>query len=311
MIEWGRMIKLNPSVRQWVLSFLAVDLIFWLLVGFGCVTDPISCLETWSIGSFFFYFPMIFLPMPSLDVGGIALSTFLIPLFGIVSHVLLGLLVGWALRRTKIAQFVSFAVALVVLFGASYAAVFYNFKAEEARESNPSVPTHEEIVWSAWPEYGDPQGRFDMRVEPSMKAVSAEEPYGQLGNDAVIVAYTTDKASYHPINYSQNSWFVVSSSSMTEDACFETEESGHSGFEDDQTIGATTFRIASSTDAGAGNRYEQTRYRTYLSGTCWEIATTLHYASDFTDVDETAMNGSQATARAELSDMVSTFQFNL
>lgn len=305
------MIKINPSVRQWVLSFLAVDLLFLLLTGWGCVTDASSCFESWSIGAFVFYFPVTILLMPFLGSASMnAVSGFLIPALGIVSHVLLGILVGWPLRKTKVAWVVSAAVALVVLIGSSFAVVYYNYKAEQARESKPPVVTHAETVWDAWPEYGDPQGRFDLRVAPGMVATSSQEPFNKLSD--VAVAYTTDLASYHPINYSQNSWFVVSSQVGDESQCFVIQNGGRdTAFLDEQTIGATTWQIAKLNDAGAGNRYEQTIYRTYLNATCFEIATTLHYASDFNDIDEGAMNASQATARTELADMVSTFRFNL
>ncbi len=305
------MVRVNPSVRQWVLSFLAVDALFWLLVAWGCVSDPVSCLETWTIGSYFFYFPAIFIPIPDLGaIGGVATSQYLFPLVGIAMHVLFGAFVGWMMRRTKIAWAVSIIVSIVVLFVGSYGAATYNFKAEQARESKPHVPTHEETVWSSWAEYGDPAGRFDLRIAPGMEATTSQEPYNKLPD--VAIAYTTNEASYHPINYSQNSWFVVSSMRGDESQCFVIANVGQdTAFLDEQTIGATTWQIAKLDDAGMGNRYEHSIYRTYLNGTCWEIATTLHYASDFTDIDESAMNASQATARTELSDMVSTFRFNL
>lgn len=305
------MIKIHPSVRQWVLSFLAVDLIFWLLVGWGCVTDPVSCLETWSFGSFFFYFPMIFLPMLDLGaVGGVAISMYLIPVFGIIFHALLGLLVGWALRKTKIAQFVSFAVALVVLFGGSYGAAYYNFKAEMARESRPSVsvPSRQEIMWTDWEEYVDTRGLFDFRYAPGMVVTQAQEPFAHLAD--VAIAYSTSEASYLQPNYSQDSWFVVSSQAVDETACYASINGDQLTFGDELIVGATTFKVASATSAGAGNRYEQTLYRTHIDDTCWEIATTLHFASDFTDIDEDAMNASQAEARTMLADMVSTFRIN-
>ncbi len=303
--------KIHPSVRQWVLSFLAVDLIFWLLVGWGCVTDAHSCLETWSFGSYFFYFPMIFVPMPDLGaVGGVATSTYLIPVFGIFFHVLLGLLVGWALRKRKIAQFVSFAVALVVLFGGSYGVAYYNYQAEMSRESGENrIPTQQELTWMDWEEYVDPEGRFSLQRAFDMTPVAAVSPYNVLSD--VTVAYSTDKASYLQPNYSQDSWFIVSTADVEKDVCFAPEEAGHIVFDDERTIGATTFRVAMSDEAGMGNRYEQTLYRTHIDSTCWEIATTLHYASDFTGIDEGAMNASQAEARTMLDEMVSTFRFNL
>ena len=308
--------KMHPSIRQWVFSFLAVDLIFWMLFAWGCVTDANSCWESFSFAPIVLYplttFPLIAVSSVQSLLGRLDVipTTIVFVAFGILTHVLLGTLVGWALRKTKISPFVSFAVALVVLIGTTCAVTYYNFQAEMARESKPPVPTHEDIVWSTWPEYGDPQGRFDFRVAPGMTETSAQEPYSQLAT--VEASYASDSASYHPINYSQNSWFLVSSEKTGEDQCYVVKNGGQdTAFDDERTIGATTWKVATSNDAGAGNRYEQTLYRTYLDGTCWEMAATLHYASDFTDIDEAAMSASQGAARAELADMASTFRFSL
>ncbi len=311
------MIKINPSIRQWILSFLAVDLLIWLLFLWGCVADADSCWESFSFSPLFMYplttLPLVVLPAVGTLLGslGVIPTTIIANSVGILSHVLLGALVGFALRKTKIAWFVSIAVAIVVTFGISFGVAYYNFKSEQARESKPPVVTRQEMTWVDWETYSDPQGRFDFHFAPGMAVTDAQEPYGRLSTESVAVAYKTSEASYHPMNYSQDSWFVVSSQAIDETACYAPVGGVYLTFADQQTIGATTFKIASTTDAGAGNRYEQTVYRTYLSGTCWEIATTLHYASDFTDIDESAMNASQATARTELSDMVSTFRFNL
>mgnify|MGYP006919655060 CR=1 FL=1 len=302
--------RVHPSVRQWVLSFLAVDLLFWVLVGWGCVSDPVSCLETWTFGSYFFYFPVIFIPVPDLgDIGGIATSTYLFPLIGIATHVLFGAFVGWVLRKTSLAWAVSLAVSVVVLFAGSYGAAYYNYQAEMARESVPSAPTSEELTWTDWEEYADPQGLFTFQRAPGMGYASAAEPFAHLPD--VAVAYSTSEASYLQPNYAQDSWFVVSSQLVDETACYASLNGDQLAFNDAQMIGATTFRVASAVSAGAGNRYEQSVYRTHLNGICFEIATTLHYASDFNDIDESAMNASQDEARTMLANMVSTFRFNL
>lgn len=306
------MSKINPSVRQWILSFLAVDLIFWVLVGWGCVSDPVSCLETWSFGSFFFYFPATFFLAALPDLGslrGISTDLYLLPFVGIALHALLGGLVGFAMRKTRLAWVVSIAVSLVVLFAGTYVAAYYNFQAEQERESSLSVPTTREIVWSDWEEYADSLMLFDFRFAPGMGVVSAGEPFSHLAD--VAIAYSTSEASYLQPNYSQDSWFVVSSQPVDESACYASINGEQLAFDDERMIGATTFKVASATSAGAGNRYEQVLYRTHLNGICFEIATTLHYASDFTDIDEDAMNASQAEARTMLDEMVSTFRFNL
>jgi hypothetical protein len=150
---------------------------------------------------------------------------------------------------------------------------------------------------------------FDFRYAPGMAVASVQEPFAHLSD--VAIAYSTSEASYLQPNYSQDSWFVVSSQVVDETACYASINGEQLAFDDVRMIGATTFRVASATSAGAGNRYEQTLYRTYLNAICFEIATTLHYASDFTDIDEDAMNLSQAEARTMLDEMVQTFRFNL
>ncbi len=43
-----------------------------------------------------------------------------------------------------------------------------------------------------------------------------------------------------------------------------------------KTIGATTFTVFTMSDAGAGNRYETTSYRTIRAGACYAIEYTIH-----------------------------------
>lgn len=307
--------KIHPSIRQWILSFLAVDLIFWLLFAWGCVSDNMSCWETFSFAPIIMYplttIPLLAIPPLESLLGplGVISSTIVFVAFGVLTHVLLGMLVGWALRKTRIAQFVSFAVALVVLIGGTYAVIYHNFRAEMARESRPSAPTSQEITWSDWEEYEDPLGLFDFRFAPGMAVTPASEPFTHLAD--VAVAYSTSEASYLQPNYSQDSWFVVSSQLVDESACHASINGDQLKFSDDRMIGSTTFKVASATSAGAGNSYEQTLYRTHLDGICFEIATMLHYASDYNEIDEDAMNLSQAEARTMLDEMVSTFRFNL
>lgn len=310
------MLKIHPSIRQWVLSFLAVDLIFWLLFAWGCVVDANSCWESFSFAPIVLYplttFPLLAIPPLESLLGplGVIMQTIVFVAFGVLAHMLLGTLVGWALRKTKIARFVSFAVALVVLIGGTYAVIYYNFKAEMARESGANtVPTAQEITWRDWEEYVDPQELFSFQFAPGMTVISAAEPFVHLAD--VAIGYTTNEARYLQPNYSQDSWFIVSSQVLEEASCYASINGEQLAFDDERAVGATTFKVASATSAGAGNRYEQTLYRTHIDGICFEIATTLHYASDYTDIDEDAMNASQAEARTMLDEMVQTFRFNL
>lgn len=165
-----------------------------------------------------------------------------------------------------------------------------------------------ESVPAAAKTFVDPAGRFSFDYSADFSRIEAQQPY--YGLTQVAVALMSDQVSYHPMNYLQDSWFVVSRDAIGEAACFQPTADGQIAFRGTRTIDGVAFKIASSTDAGAGNRYESNLFRAYRDGTCYEIATTLHYASDFTGLDETAMTNSQDEARAALEQMVESFHFS-
>jgi|GEM_PF-3846463 hypothetical protein len=154
--------------------------------------------------------------------------------------------------------------------------------------------------------FADPAGRFSFSHDSSFQIVSDAgllEPYRVLPD--IAVGLKSEQASYHPMNYSQDEWFVVSTSDSDEESClnFDSETTT------DTTINGVAFSKTERSDAGAGNRYDTTIYRSHRDGTCYEIQTTLHYASDFTDVDQGAMDESQAEANAMLQEAVDSFRF--
>lgn len=306
--------RIHPSVRQWAVSFVSVDLIFWALLGFGCVTDPVSCFEALSFAPLFYFPAFGALPESSfllsfLGTLGPVGVTLVVTALGVLAHALVGAGVGWVLRKREVPWLLSVVVSSAVVFGFTYATAYYAFRAETARETAVAPPTRSEIAWTDWETYTDVQSRFDFNFSPYMAQTPSRDPYNQLTD--VIVAYSTDRSAYQAVNYTQSAWFVVSSQPISEAACYEPINGGQLAFAEEATIGATAFKVARATDAGAGNRYEQTLYRTYLNATCFEIATTLHYASDFTDIDEEAMNASQDEIRMMFEDMVQTFRFGL
>lgn len=99
------------SIKQWVLSFLLVDLAFWLWVGGTCLFQSVECADTWAFGSYFFYLPwsMLLGFLPSFAFW------FLMPL----SHALLGAALGFVSQKRRLSWVVTFFIALVVLIGVS------------------------------------------------------------------------------------------------------------------------------------------------------------------------------------------------
>jgi hypothetical protein len=157
------------------------------------------------------------------------------------------------------------------------------------------------FVTPGWERYSDDMVTF---LHPSSaEQVTAEDPYMKLGDE--IVAFKNDEQSYKAPNFSQDTWFVVSSETLDEDHCYVEEQYS---FTHEQLIGGVSFHVATRSEAGAGNRYEATLYRTYQDGVCYEVATTLHYASDFTDIDQDAMDASLAAARLDLEKSVDSFR---
>jgi hypothetical protein len=194
-------------------------------------------------------------------------------------------------------------VALIVLAGA--AVWFMNNDGKSPGQGSSNSPASSGPV-SGLKTYTDPTESFTFTYPSDFARIEAQQPYYGLAH--VEIALMSEQASYHPTNYSQDSWLVVSSDAIAQAACFRPVE-GQAAFDGKKTVDGVEFRVASSTDAGAGNRYESNLYRTYRYGNCYEIATTLHWASDFNDLDEAAMNRSQDAARAALLRSVESFRF--
>lgn len=114
----------------------------------------------------------------------------------------------------------------------------------------------------------------------------------------------TDAASYHAPNYSQEGTLVVSHDATWDKARCDlppTMETGKLAFDRTETFGGNTWNVMDVSDAGAGNRYDTTLYLTFANGVCYQVATTLHSASDWTDVDLDAIAASQKATRELLN----------
>ena len=101
----------------------------------------------------------------------------------------------------------------------------------------------------------------------SLVLAEAREPYYFLPN--VIASLYTDKASYKPMNYSQDGRVIVSSAGIDAQACYQSPSvSLDTVFDEPVVINDREWRTICFSDAGAGSRYETKWYRLSLRGVC-------------------------------------------
>jgi len=113
--------KFSPSEKQWILSFLLVDALFWVFIAQGCITDAIGCFESGNFGIFFFYAPFWLLAsfVPNISAIDYPLSTIVGATAGILGHILIGFSIGHFLRKEpvqwKVSVPISLAIVLIVI----------------------------------------------------------------------------------------------------------------------------------------------------------------------------------------------------
>lgn len=99
------------SIKQWILSFLLIDFVFWVWVGSTCLFRSVECADTLAFGSYFFYLPW------SALLGFFPSVAFFTAI--ILSHALLGAILGVVLQKRRLSWVVTICSALVVLIGVS------------------------------------------------------------------------------------------------------------------------------------------------------------------------------------------------
>ena len=147
-------------------------------------------------------------------------------------------------------------------------------------------------------------------VSPLYVSVEATDGIPRL-TTADLMLYT-DAASYHAPNYTQEGTLVVSHDADWDETRCDlppTMETGKLAFDREAIFGETTWNVLATSDAGAGNRYDTTLYRAMVGGTCYQIVTTVHSASDWTDVDMDAIAASQKVTQALLDQAVASVSF--
>lgn len=124
---------------QWILSFLLVDLLFWLLILGSCALSPIDCLESATFGPYFFYLPWSLIPQPWWPNFSSDWISIMSPVpFWILIHVGLGFLVSKVWRK-PVKWWASIFFALVFLIASSILFGTLEYKQEMARETQTQL----------------------------------------------------------------------------------------------------------------------------------------------------------------------------
>lgn len=132
--------KLSRSVKQWVISFILIDLAFWILIEVRCFVSPIDCSEMAGFGSYFFYLPWSYilqsLPIP---IESFLLSLAIFGLFGTIIHGLLGAFLGCLFQRKQVSWITSIAIAFLILVVLAFAFTKWEHEKELARETSTEL----------------------------------------------------------------------------------------------------------------------------------------------------------------------------
>lgn len=134
------MTNIQTSIRQWVLSVLAVDAVFWFLVGSTCLFGSENCVDDFTLGGWMFYQPFSNIAFPwLLGISDQVMLNLLSVLTLVGCHALLGLVVGWILQDKKIKWALSIGISFVVLIVLAFGMARLQNQQEIARETTTQL----------------------------------------------------------------------------------------------------------------------------------------------------------------------------
>lgn len=129
---------IRPQI-QWVISFLVVDLIFWILVLGSCVLSPVDCLESATFAPYAFYLPWSLISQPWLPNFASDWMSVLSPIpFLVLIHAGLGVLAAM-LWKKPVKWWMSISFALIFLIGTSFLLSTLQYQKEMARETRTQL----------------------------------------------------------------------------------------------------------------------------------------------------------------------------
>jgi hypothetical protein len=141
---------------------------------------------------------------------------------------------------------------------------------------------------------------------PSDFSIASDLPvFDKAAN--VITTLVSKKSTYFAPNYNQESIFVINKLDDTKN-CLAGDESSQSLGE--KVFNGVSFSAISLLDAGVGNRYDLTTYKTVHNQKCYEVAYTVHSSSDWNNVDMDAAQASVNERKKVLEEIMTTFTFS-
>lgn len=127
------------KIKQWVLSFLLVDLVFWLFILGTCAVSPVDCLESSTFGPYFFYLPWSLIPQLWLQNFTSEWISVLSPIpLLILIHAVLGIVVSLVWRK-PVRWWVSISFAFIFIFSSAAVFTYVESKNELARETTTQL----------------------------------------------------------------------------------------------------------------------------------------------------------------------------
>jgi len=125
------------SIRQWIISVLMFDAIFWLFfVGSQCVGRAENCGDAMTFGVYLFYLPFSLISFPWLfGLQNQILLNVLSAITLIACHTALGALIGWLLRKKSLRWRVTIPLVFLLLVSLILGFERWTSQQEIARET--------------------------------------------------------------------------------------------------------------------------------------------------------------------------------
>ena len=125
-----------------------------------------------------------------------------------------------------------------------------------------------------------------------------------------IVAFTIPNTMFEKTNLAEAGVYVgATTSPLITSLCNIADTSEGETATSTRTINDVTFSVFTSNDAGAGNYYDRTAFRTLRNGTCYEVVEVLHSAQIGNFPEGTVSPFNRDEIVGYLEGMVNTFEF--
>lgn len=224
----------------------------------------------------------------------------------------------------KVGMKYPFWIALAICFAAFLVAAFLfvrgtrqpspvtNPTTAQSQPTTPSAPPKNENIPTGWKMYRSDRYGFEIS-SPATTMITLEsdayQPASWIGNGVTEIDFPL--GAYAGTNLQQALVMVSATSGRDMLALCETSVPTYINqpLTKVATINGITFHMGEFTDAGMGNYYASTIYRTIHAGTCYEINLFLHstYVGNYTP--GTIKEFDKPSIMRQLESVLATFQF--